>query len=96
MLVNIQIMFFWVMASHSLEYTNVLQESQRLYMISREIWVMEVRKGQSEPATRKQRSSDRPTGTVLPEAQQLQNKESEEVTKKIEKAISRAISKRLC
>jgi hypothetical protein len=67
MVVNIQIMFFWVMASYSLVDTNALNESRRPYMTSREIWVMEVRRGQSEPTTRKQRGSDRPTGTVHPE-----------------------------
>jgi hypothetical protein len=55
MVENIQIVFFWVMASHSLGDTNVLKESGRPYMISREIWVTEVRKSQSEPVTRRQR-----------------------------------------
>jgi hypothetical protein len=60
-MVNIQIMFFWVMASHSLVDTNILKESRRPYMTSRKIWVMEVRRSQSEPVARKQRGSDRPT-----------------------------------
>jgi hypothetical protein len=43
-MVNIQIIFYWVMASHSLVDTNVLKKIRRPYMISREIWVREVRR----------------------------------------------------
>jgi hypothetical protein len=44
--------------------TNILKENGRPYMRSREIWVMEVRRDQSEPGIGKQSGSDRPTGRV--------------------------------